>query len=84
MWFQTDVSENSSCLMCGHLHEDGVHFLFQCPVYHKLRESVSQPNRSYERNILAFGNQQNINNKPVHLSYSCFGYQKEKERKKLS
>ena len=48
MWFQTEISENSSYPMCGHLLEDEVHFLFQCPVYLHLREkyisteSVSQ------------------------------------------
>ena len=33
LWFQTDISENSSCPMCGHLLEDEVHFLLQCPAY---------------------------------------------------
>ena len=63
VWFQTEISENSSCPMCGHLLEDEVHFLFQCPAYLHLREkyvsmgSVSQPNWSNVRNIFACENE---------------------------
>ena len=61
VWFQTEISENSSCPVCGHLHEDEVHFLFQRPAY--LSEKyvsawpVSKPNWSNVRNILACENE---------------------------
>ena len=79
VWFQTEISENSSCPVCGHVLEDEVHFLFQCPAYLHLREkyvsmeSVSQPNWSNVRNILACENEPQ-NNKLVQISYICFGY----------
>ena len=63
VWFLTLISENSSCPMCGHMHEEEVHFLFQCPVYLQLRkkyvftEPISQGNWSTVRNILACENE---------------------------
>ena len=33
VWFLTEASENSSCLICGYIPEEMVHVLFQCPAY---------------------------------------------------
>ena len=76
VWFQTEISENSSCPMCGHLLEDEVHFLFQCPAYLHLRnkyvsmESVSQPNWSNVRNILACENEPQTINLSKYLTFA--------------
>ncbi len=76
VWFQTEISENSSCPMCGHLLEDEVHFLFQCPAYLHLREkyvsmeSVSQPNWSNVRNILACENEPKTINLSKYLTFA--------------
>ena len=76
VWFQTEISENSSCPMCGHLLEDEVHFLFQCPVYLHLREkyisteSVSQSKWSNVRNILACENERKTINLSKYLTFA--------------
>ena len=76
VWIQTEISENSSCPMCGHLLEDEVHFLFQCPAYLHLREkyvstdSVSQPNWSHVRNILACENEPKTINLSKYLTFT--------------
>ena len=76
VWFQTEISENSSCPMCGHLLVDEVHFLFQCPAYLHLREkyvsteSVSQPNWSNVRNILACENESKTINLSKNLAFA--------------
>ena len=41
VWFQTEISENSSCPMCGHSHEDEVHFLFQCQLTYNYERNTS-------------------------------------------
>ena len=76
MWFQTNISENSSYPVCGHLLEDEVHFLFQCPAYLHLREkyvsteSVSQPNWSNVRNILACENEPKTINLSKYITFA--------------
>ena len=84
VWFQTNISENSSCPMCVHLLDDEVHFLFQCPAYLREKyvstESVSQPNWSNVRNILACENEP----KTINLSkYLTFGLDIRKKKLEL-
>ena len=71
VWSQTEISENSSCPMCGHLLEGKVHFLFHCRAYLREKyvstESVSQPNWSNVCNLLARENEPKTCPNILHL-----------------